>query len=130
MKKGLKAIIFAQGKRFRELEVMKMHYKVEDNSLWITDHENVIHDFDLDDQYEVVIKTERKDSIGKQTKQVRIYDKLMDKEIGAIMLDNGDAILCDNGDLIESKEIGPGCNFQIRENYRHWVSLSEEIIGD
>jgi hypothetical protein len=130
MKKGLKAIIFAQGKRFRELEVMKMHYKVEDNSLWITDHENVIHDLDLDDQYEVVIKTERKDIIGKQTKQARIYDKLMDKEIGAIMLDNGDAILCDNGDLIKSKEIGPDCNFQIRENYRHWVSLSEEIIGD
>nr|MCR5766073.1 hypothetical protein [Treponema sp.] len=59
-----------------ELIVMRMGYKIEDNILWITDHRNQMRDFDLQD-FKVEIK-----NVEKQVRQIRLYDKGADKEIG------------------------------------------------
>lgn len=63
-------------------------------------------------------------------KQAKIKDNGVYKEIGAIILENGDAILCDCGDLISKDEIGNGKTYEIVEVYDYWVDLTEEIIGN
>ena len=57
---GLKAIITGKGERI-ELRVMRIKYQIEDNYLWIIDHENKYHDYDLSNGYEITIITERRD---------------------------------------------------------------------
>lgn len=42
--------------KFISYQVMKLNYKIEDNTLWITDHRGYIVDFDLN-EYDVEIKT-------------------------------------------------------------------------
>ena len=41
---------------FASYLIAKMNYKIEDNTLWITDHRNVLIDFDLN-EYDVEIFT-------------------------------------------------------------------------
>ena len=43
-------------RKFISYQVMKLNYKIEDNTLWITDHRGYIFDFDLN-EYDVEIKS-------------------------------------------------------------------------
>ena len=54
---GMKAVITNKKVRI-ELIVKRMAYKESDNMVWIIDHRNVYHGFDLDDGYKVSIITE------------------------------------------------------------------------
>ena len=42
--------------KFISYQIMKLKYKIEDNTLWITDHRGYIVDFDLN-EYDVEIKS-------------------------------------------------------------------------
>lgn len=49
-------VIEKKTRKFILHQVMKLNYKIEDNTLWITDHRGYIFDFDLN-EYDVEIKT-------------------------------------------------------------------------
>ena len=63
------------------------------------------------------------------TKQVRFYDKENDMEHGGILTDYGLICGCCGG-VIELDEIGPGQDYEITEEYKYWVPLDDEIIGE
>lgn len=52
-KRMLKINIRKRGEKkdnyFASYLIAEMHYKIEDNTLWITDHRNILIDFDLNE---------------------------------------------------------------------------------
>ena len=57
METKLQALVTEKKTRiFISYQVMKLNYKIEDNTLWITDHRGYIFDFDLN-EYDVEIKS-------------------------------------------------------------------------
>ena len=72
-------------------------------------------------------------------KQIAIADVENGSVVGGILLENGDAILCDTGDYIKKEDIqtepvnGDGDKatkpYVIEEIFDYWVDLSAEILS-
>lgn len=63
-------------------------------------------------------------------KQVAVTDKEKNSIVGGIMLDNGDVIMCDVGDLIPAEKIGNDKPYVIEKEFATWVDLTHEIIEE
>jgi len=73
-------------------------------------------------------------------KQIAIADVKMGSVVGGILLDNGDAILCDDGTYVEADKIqltpvnGDGSKaykpYVVKEIFDSWIDLTQEIIGN
>ena len=62
-------------------------------------------------------------------KQIMFKD-IENKSIhGGILLDNGDVICCCCGSLISAKEFGENGSYEILEEYKDWVDLTEFIVN-
>jgi hypothetical protein len=62
-------------------------------------------------------------------KQIKFVDLENDTTHGGIKLDNGDVICCCCGSLIPAKEFGENGSYEILEEYKDWVDLTESIIS-